>query len=169
MKLTSIIRSRFSITFRPYSEIHCKESITIICKAIKKAIYDALSLPWASESGLLSPVKKSIKSENSNPTSSFKWIRTILLIGDFEPGTNGKEILTNQIAKQLRTNDIKLVYISDKSLQSPFPATVPSIPSSNFPTKVSFFRNSPITLVFSDYLIHSNLNCYIQQTPPQMK
>ena len=61
----------------------------------------------------------------------------ILLIGDFDDDfTNGKEILTNQIAKQLRTNDIKLVYISDKTHTSPFPATVKAIPSAQFPTKV---------------------------------
>ena len=61
----------------------------------------------------------------------------ILLIGDFDDDfTNGKEILTNQISKQLRTNDIKLVYISDKKHTSPFPATVKAIPSAQFPTKV---------------------------------
>ena len=105
---------------------------------IKKAIYDALSLSWSSDSGLLSPVKKSnIKSEKDH--CQFKWIRTILLIGDFDNDetTNGKEMLTNQILKQLRANDIRLVYISDKSTSSPFPpATVKAIPSAHFPTKV---------------------------------
>ena len=108
---------------------------------IKKAIYDALSLSWSADSGLLSPVKKKsagVSHSQKDHCQQFKWIRTILLIGDFDDDqVNGKEMLTNQILKQLRANDIRLVYISDKSTNSPFPpATVKAIPSAHFPTKV---------------------------------
>ena len=137
-----------------------KECVEQVATVVKKAIYDALSLPWSSDSGLLSPVKKSTKASSSdshhqNHNPSFKWARVILLIGDFDDDfTNGKEILTNQIAKQLRTNDIKLVYISDKTHTSPFPATVKAIPSAQFPTKVihyqiyNFFYSNPFLHVF---------------------